>query len=98
MGKAIKCRHGGQITSFYLIIRPDLIVAGDLYQNFLRLLKMIWEVSMEPTLSEKNGENIMQMSFNPILFLLEFSEARIYLLSGTSFLSKVYIYIYIYIY
>ena len=53
---------------------------------------------MEPTLSEKNGENIMQMSFNPILFLLEFSEARIYLLSGTSFLSKVYIYIYIYIY
>ena len=53
---------------------------------------------MEPTLSEKNGENIMQMSFNPILFLLEFSEARIYLLSGTSFLIKVYIYIYIYIY
>ena len=45
---------------------------------------------MEPTLSEKNGENIMQMSFNPILFLLEFSEARIYLLSG------IYIYIYIY--
>ena len=95
MGKAIKCRHDGQITSFYLIIRPDLIVAGDLYQNFLQLLKMIWEVSMEPTLSEKNGENIMQMSFNPILFLLEFLEAHVFIYYLGHLFSVKYIYIYI---
>ena len=55
---------------------------------------------MEPTLSEKNGENIMQMSFNPILFLLEFSEAHLFIYyQGHHFSVKcVYIYIYIYIY
>ena len=50
---------------------------------------------MEPTLSEKNGENIMQMSFNPILFLLEFLEAHVFIYYLGHLFSVKYIYIYI---
>ena len=50
---------------------------------------------MEPTLSEKNGENIMQISFNPILFLLEFLEAHVFIYYLGHLFSVKYIYIYI---